>query len=58
MDFDHLGDKRFLISSAARRGISFDKIKQEIAKCEVVCANCHRNRTHMRMLANAAISSS
>lgn len=47
MDFDHLENKEFNISSA----ISFhtiEKIKKEILKCEVVCSNCHRIRTHQR----------
>jgi hypothetical protein len=30
-------------------GFSWAAIKKEIAKCEVVCANCHRVRTHIRL---------
>ena len=48
MDFDHLGDKEFQISSYRHQGKTFDDVKKEIAKCDVVCANCHRNRTHSR----------
>lgn len=48
MEFDHLGDKRDNISRMARHGLSLDTIKSEIAKCEIVCANCHRFRTHLR----------
>ena len=50
MDFDHLdGDtKEFGICHMRRRRMAFDKIEAEIAKCEVVCANCHRERTNQR----------
>jgi hypothetical protein len=50
MDFDHLGDKEFNISR--NRGYaSLATVKKEIAKCEVVCANCHRIRTFDRATA-------
>lgn len=45
MDFDHQHSKEFIISKAINDGTSLDKIKQEIDKCEIVCANCHRVRT-------------
>lgn len=50
MDFDHLdGDtKKFNISHMRRHRMAFSKIEIEIAKCEVVCANCHRERTNQR----------
>lgn len=46
MEFDHLDhtQKSFLLSTDARWK-SIAVIKAEIAKCEVVCANCHRVRT-------------
>jgi len=43
MQFDHLRDKKFNISVPA--GYSIEEIKKESEKCDVVCANCHRNRT-------------
>lgn len=46
MDFDHRGDKEFDISLAVGRGMSLQRIQLEIDKCDVVCANCHRERTH------------
>lgn len=49
MEFDHLGDKFLPISRMLTR--SWKLIEAEIAKCEVVCANCHRARTHHRRLA-------
>jgi hypothetical protein len=27
------------------RGLALKKIKEEIAKCQVLCANCHAMRT-------------
>jgi hypothetical protein len=51
LDFDHLRDKEFNISMAAiGGGISEKRLLDEIAKCEVVCSNCHRRRTHARRL--------
>jgi hypothetical protein len=47
MDFDHLRDKKFQIGLLYRRG-SWKLLKDEIAKCDVVCSNCHRIRTHER----------
>lgn len=48
MDFDHVsGDKRFNVGDI-RGGGAMDRILAEIAKCDVVCANCHRLRTHSR----------
>jgi hypothetical protein len=47
LDFDHVrGEKEFDISQRVHYPIS--RIKAEIAKCEVVCANCHRIRTFNR----------
>lgn len=48
MDLDHVrGVKVFDIGHAYRR-VSLDALQVEIAKCERVCANCHRVRTQMR----------
>ena len=48
MDFDHLSDKKFNVSEVAKRNIGWKRLKEEIAKCDVVCANCHRKRTFGR----------
>lgn len=50
MDFDHLGDKEFNIGQFSTATESIENIKREIEKCDVVCANCHRNRTHLRLV--------
>jgi hypothetical protein len=49
MDFDHVrGKKRFNLNRLVKISASWNTILEEIAKCEVVCANCHRARTHSR----------
>jgi 5-methylcytosine-specific restriction endonuclease McrA len=45
LEFDHLRDKVADVSVLAREGHALEKVKREIDKCEVVCANCHRRRT-------------
>lgn len=48
MDFDHLKDKKYNIAEMYQKGLGVEKIKEEIEKCELVCSNCHRIRTHKR----------
>jgi hypothetical protein len=43
MDFDHLSNKSFNISQ--KIWCSMEELTAEIAKCDVVCANCHRIRS-------------
>lgn len=47
LEFDHLRDKKFSISEGIQ-GRNWQSVLDEIAKCEVVCANCHRRRTARR----------
>lgn len=53
MDFDHLNpeDKKHLVSNISSKNYKTSKVFAEILKCEVVCANCHRQRTHDRKYA-------
>lgn len=47
MDFDHTrGQKTSEVSRLT--GQSLHTLLNEVAKCDVVCANCHRERTHAR----------
>ena len=49
MHFDHVperGEKKFNLSQAGSHTMT--EIVEEIAKCEVVCANCHAERTYVR----------
>lgn len=54
MDFDHVrGQKFFCVSSLLRRRgpwwrERYELIRDELAKCELVCANCHRFRHYQR----------
>lgn len=49
MQFDHIAsDKEFTISQFGKR--SRKKVMAEVAKCEVVCANCHAERTYSRLV--------
>jgi hypothetical protein len=50
MQFDHReGEKKFCdIASLGLGGTTASVLLGEIAKCDVVCANCHRERTHRR----------
>lgn len=56
MDFDHIkGKKLFNISEAAGNGtIKIETILEEVSKCEVVCSNCHRQRTYLRRIAHSS----
>ena len=48
MDFDHVRGRKVLNVGLMSHRVSLDTLQSEIDKCEVVCANCHRERTHMR----------
>jgi len=43
-DFHHCTGKKEFKISAAIRLYGLRKIKRELAKCEVLCANCHRKK--------------
>ncbi len=48
MQFDHVrGKKMANVANLVRSGCR-NKAMEEIEKCEVVCANCHADRTHKR----------
>lgn len=51
MDMDHRDPalKEGGINAIINRG-SWKKLLEEINKCDVVCANCHRERTHKQTL--------
>jgi hypothetical protein len=50
LEFDHVrGETEFNLGSAVQRAYGLERIKKEISKCDVVCANCHRRRTYRRL---------
>jgi len=49
MDWDHVrGTKVNDINYLVRSAVSWQKLEAELAKCELVCSNCHRLRTGVR----------
>lgn len=49
LEFDHVSDNKTAnVADMMHSSYSIDTIKKEIRKCEIVCANCHRVRTHDR----------
>ena len=48
MDFDHRPGTHKIKNLSQMRRERDKKILEEIAKCDLVCANCHRQRTWMR----------
>lgn len=54
LEFDHLREKSFSIG-AVLTCRSWRRILEEMEKCEVVCANCHRRRTARRRGALRAV---
>jgi hypothetical protein len=49
MDYDHCrGSKIAGLARLVGAGVSWEFLAAEIAKCDLVCANCHREREHQR----------
>lgn len=45
LEFDHTGAKRFSVMTAVLQGYSIEVLSDEIQRCRLRCANCHRLRT-------------
>ena len=46
LEFDHVrGHKKGTIRDVLIRTTRWEKVLEEIAKCEIRCANCHRRKT-------------
>jgi len=53
LEFDHRGEKIGDISTYANSGRSWARVRREIEKCDVRCANCHRRATARRTATRA-----
>jgi|19_taG_2_1085344.scaffolds.fasta_scaffold03914_7 hypothetical protein len=42
LDFHHLRDKEYAVGNLIRKVPKWDKLKEELDKCILLCANCHR----------------
>ena len=50
LDFDHREDEEKLFQLSYGSNKSHQAVLDEIAKCDIVCANCHRIRTAERLV--------
>lgn len=50
MDFDHVRGRKQANVMELVSTLSKKRIDEEISKCEIVCSNCHRIRTHLRKI--------
>jgi hypothetical protein len=48
MEWDHLPNVQKVAPISHMTFYNFNRILEEISKCELVCSNCHRERTHKR----------
>ncbi len=53
MDFDHVRGRK-LYNIGNMKSQAWELVKAEIAKCDVVCSNCHRIRTNERLTKKSA----
>lgn len=47
LEFDHLHDKRADISKLIQSECTWARLVDELDKCQVLCSNCHKRKTHM-----------
>ena len=50
LDFHHVRDKKFPLSSKNICSMSIDRLLPELEKCVLLCANCHRELHHPNYL--------
>lgn len=55
MDFDHREGEIKENMLSRIEGMTINSIRREIAKCDAVCANCHRERTHQRRMKRKSV---
>ena len=49
LDFDHINPdtKHKEVSTLISQEASWNRVKKEMDKCQIRCANCHRKKTHI-----------
>lgn len=55
MDFDHVLGEKVANISKLRGSKKWRLLVEELSKCELVCSNCHRERTHQRHVKRMAM---
>ena len=53
--FHHLGEKSYCVSDLVVKGFAIARIEAEIAKCEILCANCHRKEHQGNVWADLSV---
>jgi hypothetical protein len=48
LDFDHVYGKKVANIGQMLNYFSVEDILKEVAKCDIICSNCHRIRTYLR----------
>jgi hypothetical protein len=56
LDFDHLPGTAKVRDIKSGQQLGWAALQEEVAKCDVVCANCHRIRTFVRRAAGEVMS--
>ncbi|MET0647698.1 MAG: hypothetical protein ABW208_13870 [Pyrinomonadaceae bacterium] len=58
MELDHRDGtkKEAAVANLVSKGCTDARLLEEIGKCDVVCANCHRMRTYRRLYAKVSVS--
>lgn len=49
LEFDHVGRKTVNLGTEGKK-LSEQELRYEMAQCDVICANCHKERTHQRQI--------
>lgn len=52
IQFDHVRGQKVDKINRMVYTSSYEKVMEEIAKCDIVCANCHHERTYKRQEGN------
>ncbi len=50
MDWDHIDPSTKLYNIGSMKGLKWERIEEEMTKCELVCKPCHRKRTKARLV--------